>query len=382
LLKHIHLQNFKASRDVDIRLAPLTVLSGLNSSGKSTLLQALATLRQSYSTDGNTNGLRLSGELLQLGQCRDVLSQSAEGDPPLISIRVVEDDLDCQWISRGEPDYDELPFQTAPSKLPKFITSQDFQFLQANRIVPQTLYPQASHQARDTGFLGPRGEFTVGFLTKAKAQAHKVSARRIAPKAGFGLTFDLFEKVSPTEGLVDQVAGWLQQLSPGVRLEATPLKGTDEVLLQFQYLGQSREAGLTSDKYRPTNVGFGLTYNLPILVACLAAPAGGLLLLENPEAHLHPKGQAALGELISRCASDGVQVLVETHSDHLLNSIRIAVKRKIIRTSDVVFHFFQRSVETGEAFVQSPTLFEDGRLSNWPEGFFDQWDKDVDALLD
>jgi predicted ATPase len=379
LLKRIHLQNFKASRDVEVRLAPLTVLSGLNSSGKSTLLQSLATLRQSYGVNGQTNGLSLTGDLLQLGQCQDVLSQSAEGDP-VITIDIVEDDLACRWISRGEPDYDEMPFDEAPSELPKFITSQHFQFLQANRIVPQTLYPQASHQARDTGFLGARGEFTVGFLTRA--QEHKVSTSRMAPRLGFGLTPDLFEKVSPTENLLDQVAGWLQQLSPGVRLKANTVKGTDEVLLQFQYVGQSREAGFASDNYRPTNVGFGLTYNLPIVVACLAAPAGGLLLLENPEAHLHPKGQSALAELICRCASDGVQVLVETHSDHLLNGIRLAVKTKIIDSRDVVLHYFQRSVETGEAFVQSPSIFEDGRISNWPEGFFDQWDKDVDALLD
>lgn len=376
MLKHIHLENFKASRDVDIRLAPLTVLSGLNSSGKSTLLQALAILRQSYAPDGHASGLHLSGELLQLGQCRDVLSQDAEGDA--ITISVVEEGSDYRWVSRGELDYNELPFDVAPPALPKFITSPYFQFLQANRIIPQTLYPQASHQARATGFLGPRGEFTVGFLTTA--QENRVATNRLAPKTGFGVTDDLFQRVAPTEGLLDQVAGWLQQLSPGVRLDATALKGTDEVLLQFRYMGRAREAG--SDSYRPTNVGFGLTYNLPILVACLAAPAGALLLLENPEAHLHPRGQAALGELISRCANDGVQVIVETHSDHLLNGIRLAVKRKLINKADVILHFFQRSIETGEAFVQTPTIFDNGRLSNWPEGFFDQWDKDVDALLD
>jgi predicted ATPase len=376
LLKRIHLENFKASRDVDVRLAPLTVLSGLNSSGKSTLLQALAILRQSHAIGGHTRGLRLTGELVQLGQYRDVLSQDAEGDS--IIINIIEDDDEFEWVCNGQPDYNELPFGKAPSKLPKFISSPHFQFLQANRIVPQTLYPQASHQARSTGFLGPRGEFTVGFL--AAAGESKVATSRLAPRSGFGITTDLLRKVAPTEYLLDQVSGWLQQLSPGVRLEARDLKGTDEVLLEFRYMGKTREAG--SDSYRPTNVGFGLTYNLPIVVACLAAARGALLLLENPEAHLHPRGQAALGELISKCANDGVQVIVETHSDHLLNGIRLAVKRRVISSTDVVLHFFQRKIESGEAFVQTPAIFENGRLSNWPEGFFDQWDKDVDALLD
>jgi predicted ATPase len=107
-----------------------------------------------------------------------------------------------------------------------------------------------------------------------------------------------------------------------------------------------------------------------------------MLLLENPEAHLHPQGQAALGELISRSANDGVQIIVETHSDHLLNGMRLAVKRRLIESNNVVLHFFSRSIETGEASVQSPAVLESGKLSNWPRGFFDQWDKDIDALLD
>jgi predicted ATPase len=114
----------------------------------------------------------------------------------------------------------------------------------------------------------------------------------------------------------------------------------------------------------------------------VAAPPGALLLLENPEAHLHPQGQSALGHLIAQCASDGVQVIVETHSDHLLNGVRLAVKSKTIGDEEVALHFFSRSVETGEATVQSPAILKNGRLSNWPKGFFDQWGKDIDALLD
>ena len=152
------------------------------------------------------------------------------------------------------------------------------------------------------------------------------------------------------------MVGWLQQLSPGVRLSITRIRGTDEVLLQYRYDGRRHET--TSNFYRPTNVGFGLTYSLPIVVACLAAPTGALLLLENPEAHLHPQGQAALGEMMARCANDGVQIIVETHSDHLLNGVRLAVKRGLIKSSDVVLHFFSRPVETGEAFIESPAVLE------------------------
>jgi predicted ATPase len=186
--------------------------------------------------------------------------------------------------------------------------------------------------------------------------------------------------VSPTNKLLDQVASWIQQLSPGARLNAQRVKGTDEVQLFYEFVGLARTS--KSNSYRPTNVGFGLTYSLPILVACLAAPTGSLLLIENPEAHLHPQGQVALGELLSFVAADGVQLVVETHSDHILNGIRLAVKGIKLPANDVALHFFTRSLKSGESEIQSPTVLPDGRLSNWPNGFFDQWDRSLDALLE
>jgi predicted ATPase len=376
MLERIHLENFKASRDVDARLRSLTVLAGLNSTGKSTLLQAIGALRQSYEPNGRTDGLSLSGELVQLGKFGDLLTEGTSGDT--VEITISESGLSCRWVFGGVPDANQLQFIEAPASAPNFVTSHDFQFLQADRILPQTLYPQAPQRARDTGFLGPRGEYTADFL--GMAGTRQVAPARTFPRTGFGLNEDLLNKVAPTDGLLDQVTGWLQQLSPGARLNTTPLSGTDEVLLQYRYDGRLHET--TSNFYRPTNVGFGLTYSLPIVVACLAAPKGALLLLENPEAHLHPQGQAALGEMMARCAADGVQIVVETHSDHLLNGVRLAVKRGLIKNGDVVLHFFSRPVETGEASIQSPAILENGRLSNWPSGFFDQWDKEVEALLD
>ena len=84
MIDHISLQNFKASRDVDVRLAPLTVLAGLNSSGKSSILQAIALLRQTYGIDDQPAGLVLGGDLVHLGHGRDLLSEGAEGDGDLI----------------------------------------------------------------------------------------------------------------------------------------------------------------------------------------------------------------------------------------------------------------------------------------------------------
>jgi predicted ATPase len=376
MLEKIHVENFKASRNVEIALSRLTVLSGLNSSGKSSLLHAICILRQSYNSEGLSSGARLAGNLVHLGQFRDVLSEGAGGDSIIFTIE--EDQKPYCWSFQGEPLCNQMPFERHPQELPNFISSNDFQILQADRLVPKTLYPQASQGTLDTGFLGPNGEFTVGFL--AGSAKWPTSDARSFPRNAPGVSDELLDKIAPTNCLLDQVNGWLQQLSPGARINPPDLIGAaDAVILQYTYLGKEKDSG--SNLYRTSNVGFGLTYSLPIIVACLAARRGALLLLENPEAHLHPRGQSALGELLAQCANDGVQIIVETHSDHLLNGIRLAVKRQKLEADSVSLHFFHRQIETGDAFVESPKVLPDGKLSAWPDQFFDQWDKDLDALI-
>jgi predicted ATPase len=377
MIERIRLLNFKASRDVDVRLAPLSVLAGLNSSGKSSLLQAIAVLRQSYRNAGNMESLVLSGELIQLGHGRDVLSETAGGADDSIVLEFQENERSYRWVCLSVSDASELKFRERPETVPEFLLNPNFQFLQADRAMPRPLYPQAPQWARSSGFLGVRGEYTADYLALNMDAA--VAEKRGVTHAASPLDHSLLSRVSPTKKLIDQTAAWLQYLSPGVRLSASRVKGTDEVLLQYNYVGHRDVAG---NQYRPTNVGFGLTYSLPILVACLAAPFGSFLLIENPEAHLHPQGQVALGELLALSAVDGVQIIVETHSDHLLNGIRLAVKRGRVSCNQVVLHFFTRSVETETSRIESPAILPDGRLSNWPEGFFDQWDKSLDALLD
>ena len=104
-------------------------------------------------------------------------------------------------------------------------------------------------------------------------------------------------------------------------------------------------------------------------------------MLENPEAHLHPRGQLKLGILLALCAQDGVQIFVETHSDHLLNGIRLATKKNLIDVNNVEVFYFERSYETGVTHIIHPKLQQNGRFLKWPEGFFDEWEKALDELL-
>ena len=377
MLKRIELHNFKSARDLPIRLAALTVLTGLNGSGKSSVLQALALLKQSLHIDEGLQELSLRGSLVSLGRSEDVRFENATDDEIGFTIETSQGRTKLLALAASGADTLKLRHDGDVKDVVSALNG-GFQFIQADRITPAVQYQQASTPERVVGWLGCGGEYTVDFLLQNERM--KVSPGRLFPRDHPTLSAELLNQVAPTENLLDQTSGWLQHLSPGVRPRAVAVELADAASLRFSYTGTSVDSG--SREHRPSNVGFGLTYCLPIIVACLAAPKGGLLLLENPEAHLHPRGQSALGQLLARCAADGVQIIVETHSDHVLNGIRVAAKRAEIPNESVAVHFFSRDVESGESSITSPILHANGRFSDWPDGFFDEWSKALDELLD
>jgi predicted ATPase len=377
MLEYIELQNFKSARKLPVKLAQLTVLTGLNGSGKSTVLQAIALLKQSLRAGVVSQELVLQGALVRLGHSEDVRFENAAGDEVGFIIRTPNGEIKLSAPTIAGQDTLQL---RCDGDIDDLVTQLEtgFQFIQADRLTPAGLYQQASTPDRTTGWLGCGGEYTVDFLLQNEAV--KVSSGRLFPREQTILSVDLLNQVAPTESLLDQTSGWLQQLSPGVRPRTATVELADATSLRFSYTGTSVDSG--SREHRPSNVGFGLTYSLPIIVSCLAAPTGALLLLENPEAHLHPRGQFALGQLLARCAADGVQIIVETHSDHVLNGIRVAAKRADIANDTIAVHFFSRDIESGESSITSPVLHANGRFSDWPDGFFDEWSKAIDELLD
>lgn len=374
MLTQLDLRNFKAFAEVSIPLGGLTLLTGLNSSGKSTALQALALLRQSFDAgvlvpDDDGSGFLLNGDLVELGVGRDVRheewvpTESAEG---AIEIGLRDGNGTWGWAASYGTEEDLLPLVEGPGpeelhQLSIFGTS--FQYLRADRINPAVSYPRSHDVAIRRGFLGARGEHTVNYLRHHQDEV-----------VGFP---QLLHPEAASDTLLRQVEAWLGHLCPGVNLSATGIEGTDTVRLAFSF----GTAGLSSSNpYRPTNVGYGLTYVLPIVVACLTAQPGGLILLENPEAHLHPRGQSAMARLAAHAVAAGAQLIIESHSDHVLNGLRVAVKQGILPADDVTLHYFQS--DRGHKRIETPRVSADGTLSDWPSGFFDEWDRSLDELID
>jgi predicted ATPase len=371
MIAAISLLNFKGFKSTQIPMSNLTLLSGLNGSGKSTVLQALGLLRQSHDARFPDGGdLALNGDLVELGTVKDILNHSF--DEPQIGIAITDNESEevLNWVADADGQFQSDVLICNEWAAPEACDNNTLfrpglQFLRADRITPAVIFPKSLHAIRHNRFLGPKGEFTAHYLLEFGSDM--VVAEHLR-----------HESAGASTSMLGHVNAWLQEFSPGVRVEPYQVEMTDLVRLEFTYRGTSASYG---DPIRPTNVGFGLTHVLPVVAACLGSDPGSLLIVENPEAQLHPQGQFALGRLLALTAASGVQVIAESHSDHVLNGIRLAIKGQHLDPSKAAFHFFSRLPE-GEISFESPKISPDGRLSQWPSGFFDQWERSLDLLLE
>ncbi len=241
------------------------------------------------------------------------------------------------------------------------IQSPKVTYISADRLGPRKTLPLSESRAR-TGDLGVQGQFVLHLLLENGTRPLIEGDPRL--------------RAAPSLRLSDQVDAWLQEISPGCHLEFEAVRAADLAISGFKF---DREGDVSSRRFRATNVGFGLSYVLPVVVGLLACRPESLVIVENPEAHLHPKGQTRLGQLAARAAASGSQVIIETHSDHFMDGVRIEVREGRLQASDTAFHYF---IRTGiEATVISPIINADGRLSEWPAGFFDQHDENLAKLL-
>ena len=472
MLRRIGLTNFKCFEKLDLPCTALNLLCGLNGMGKSSVIQALLVLRQSFETGDLQEGrLVLGGAFTDLGAGSDVLFEDASdevvgfslhgdqahsawtrqfgysrGSDQLVEVWIPPDRTGAQAATQasagssggsgvrlcpvtGQPTRDGSVFAPggqdskakrvmngllrgdprAEEELAGFADPQRIRaavamaedrgklridkpkdwllevdqtanrdvdvevawheiapfggrlvYVQADRTGPRKSYPLSEVLAR-RGEFGRRGEYAWNYLNEHQND----SLPPEDPRCGNGAAHRL-------RGAVDH---WLQDVSPGAHLQLESVLAADAVLAGFTF---DRPGDVASRRHRATNVGFGLSYVLPVVLALLSEP-GTLCLIENPEAHLHPRGQTKLAELATRAAAAGVQVFAETHSDHFLDGVRLAIHDGLIAPADAAIHYFER--EGGRAVVSSPSIDADGRLSHWPAGFFDQHEDNLARLL-
>jgi predicted ATPase len=233
---------------------------------------------------------------------------------------------------------------------------QNLVYLSATRGIQSDVFPVPEESDLEMGNVGSIGQYASWWL-------HHQEDAAVPPQRRYG-TND--ENVT----LRYQLNAWASHLFNQAELNSVPIPKTNLMRLELK-------TGVTSDWSRPANNGFGVSYAFPILLAGLVSPIDQTIIIDSPEAHLHPQGQSRMGAFLAKMAAGGVQLLVETHSDHLLNGVRIAIRDKFISPEDVAIYFF-----TGkeEARVVKLSVSGAGDISDWPDGFFDQSEKDLASL--
>lgn len=361
MIRKLNLRNFKCFEEIDLSFSAVNILTGLNGMGKSSVMQSILLLGQSQKSIMSEKVLSLKGKYVNLGVGKDILFEKAEDDE--IEIAIETNDSKEKYLFEYQAESDVLSLKNSDD-----VNNQNFLknmfYLSAYRIEPQFLYRIENEKDLSQRYFGKDGEYAIQYLKLYGGDDIKNEA--------------LIAENESKKTINDQVRKWLDIISPGISPVININISSRTAELQYEYI-ENREK---TNSYKSINVGFGITYVLPVVVALVSAHPGDVILVENPEAHIHPKGQRMLGELIASVGAGGVQVIVETHSDHVLNGIRVAVKKGKLEPENAgVFFFYKDIKDSYRHKVMTPVLDKNGRFDEWPDGFFDEWDNALLELL-
>jgi predicted ATPase len=197
------------------------------------------------------------------------------------------------------------------------------------------------------------------------------------PSFEYGFKVDEKRKFENTNNLRlgTQVNKWLNYILPGNEVE-----GIFNTKLMSSQI-RMKNSFSNNESVLATNIGFGLSYVLPIILTALIAKQDTLFIVENPEAHLHPSAQSRIGKFLTKMASTGINIIIETHSDHVLNGIQIAVTKNDLPPDQTTINYFSNDGKNTQPSIESIKINNKGELSKWPSGFFDQSQKDYATLL-
>jgi len=418
MLTHLKLENFKIWRSTGpVRLAPITLLLGTNSSGKSSLIQSLLLIRQTVKGDDPGLDLNLgnpdAGDSVTLGQFKDVLCRHGAATESTASHQV---GIEFRWSEMGNAPESALfsaryrKGQSGSAELEFLRLGKDGQGFSVQRRKPGiyrlTLGNQAKPLGQSPDFRPERSfAFSAATLNRLGKQAEAIRpigpallqelgriiylgpVRRLAQRdyvwAGrmpqhigddgakaidaliaSGVAYQSAQKrkqAAPEEAqLFEQTIYWLKEmkLADGLSVRALGGSARHELLI-----GQNGEAVNIRD------VGVGVSQVIPVVVAALFAKRGHIVIIEEPESHLHPLAQSMLAELFSQvCRKREVQFIIETHSEHLFRRMQTLIAKQQITPNDAAMYFVER--EDKAARMRPLELDDLGRVKNWPEGFF------------
>jgi hypothetical protein len=406
-----------------LAIAPLTLLAGANSSGKSSIMQPLLLLKQTLEAPYDPGALLLSGPNLKFTSANQLFTQTI-GAKSLTSefqvgIEVDErQEVTCLFQKTPETAIDlramDYPFEGKQYRLmvdmghEQILESLPPTFRNLLITMTGTLDDPSSGQSsngkpnpnrltlkRQKCFLEffvssfpsldlfPIHSAPLERLKRNLQQTIHVPGLRGNPERTYKTTAVGREFPGTFENYVASIVSYWQQnrteqisllethlqaLGLTSRLEAKQLNDTQVELQVGRLPCNSSGQSIQQDMVSIADVGFGVSQTLPVLLALLVANPGQLVYIEQPEIHLHPRAQVALAKVLAEAANRGVRVVVETHSELLLLGIQALVAEGEIMPDKVKLHWFTRE-ETGATKITSADLDETGAFGDWPEDF-------------
>ena len=416
MITRLRAENFKSWKDTgDLRLGRLTGLFGTNSSGKTSILQILPLLKQTAEFPDRNRVLYTGNREspVYLGTLPEIIHGHQADTGFRLSVTWAGEELLVDIVNPifGDGFYPlpEITFQTSIIWRAERPTVDFFEYtLSGERLgMRRTVGPDDIYELTHNGKMleqskleGPEGAWLLpppikcyGFPSETQ---NYFSDLTFAP--ALQLAFENFLAKYTTSGqfgsypqrvyewggekpvdtgwdgdqavagllaskAVEQVAKWLKQMGLiySFRLNA---------------VGEARTLYQCHVKITPTatevllpDVGFGVSQILPVLANCATLPEDSTLLLEQPEIHLHPFAQAALADvLIDAIKNRNLQIIVESHSEHLLRRIQRRIAREVLDPDDTTLYFCH--LEDGTSAIEKLDVDTYGNIRNWPTNFF------------
>lgn len=329
MLRNIKITDYKCLHDEDLGIKPLTIITGLNSVGKSSLIQAILS---SVYKEGR-NGQVLLGDTVSLTfdtiRNRYYNAKNVDIELDLGDVKVVYTSTKEQSEVLVHPREKELPIDI----------ERNLYYLSANRVGAEL-----SSKISPVFKIGTVGEYVLGTFENEKTSPLRMEL--VKDDASYTLS--------------SQVNYWLSYIL-NIPTELQTERRLDDVVgVQFKSDGLGNIS--------PFQLGAGVSYLTKILVTCLRAKNNDIVIIENPEIHLHPFSQAKMGEFFAFIVNAGIQVIIETHCEHLIYRVGYEVYKKRFSKENVTILYKEG--------IQSPFLQigynDEGKFTrDFPEGFFD-----------
>lgn len=363
-IEHLLVQNFKCHKNLDTSLKNLNILTGNNAAGKSSMIQAILLAYKAFDeydrrkvNTSNVFGLKLgtpSNMISEDFQDKNIRFEfQIREKKNQIILQLPDDDFELSFIVQNIEDI--LEYRAENGSLGNI----NFFFLNAEREGPRLISAIQDTKPYSVGNNGENTNYIIGEMD-------------ILQKLNEDFQLPKQLKKSKLDRFSANCEEWLKDIIPGTEFECNLDMEKNLAAIHFKNEGEF---------YLPTATGFGITYVLPIIVQALVASVIGdsILIVENPEAHLHPYSQSKIGKFLAAIAANGVQVFVETHSEHVIDGCRIqAAKDKNCNNMEILF--FEK--DGNESICKNIDIADNGELDYWPEGFFDQKRLDLRELLE